>query len=239
MLKRNIPPRDKIKKTVPLNRASSFSPSCLPVPLSHVARCTEGYFVQNRARQSDYIKLRVAVQLCRWHVPPPSLLIRSSADVVCSCSPGRPDISPSHSCSHPACRPSANSSGKLLLLHAVTWVSTRFLPISTHNIERCIAFYILENYQNFLLYVGQRTGGRDTSVALFYIGSISRSDVCIRKYSENNKYFTGEACNPILVSLSALCSTNWEFCLDLLKAGGVNNCSACCSSWCLPERKYS
>lgn len=84
------------------------------------------------------------------------------------------------------------------------WVSTGLLPISTHNIEHCIAFYVLEDYQNFLLYVGQRTGGQDTSVALFYIGSISRSDVCVRKYSENNKYFTGEACSYILVSLSAL-----------------------------------
>lgn len=50
-------------------------------------------------------------------------------------------------------------------------------------------FYILEGYQNFLLYVGQRTAGQDTSVALFYIGSISRTDVGIRKYRENNKYF--------------------------------------------------
>lgn len=99
-------------------------------------------------------------------------------------------------------------------------------------------FYILEDYQNLLLYVGQRTGGQDTSVALFYIGSISRSDVCVRKYSENSKYFTAEARNYILVSLSAQYSTNQEFCLDLLKAGGVNNSSACCSGLCLPERKY-
>lgn len=61
-----------------------------------------------------------------------------------------------------------------------------FCLISTYNIEHCIAFYILEDYQNFLLYVGQRTGGQDTSVALFSIGLISRSDVCVRKYSKNN-----------------------------------------------------
>lgn len=69
------------------------------------------------------------------------------------------------------------------------------MPIGTRNIEHRIAFYILEDYQNFLLHVGQRTEGQDTSVALFYIGSISRSDVCTRKYSGKNKCNTGEAWN--------------------------------------------
>lgn len=94
---------------------------------------------------------------------------------------------------HLAHQPLVNSSGKLLLLRVVMQVSTQFLPVSTHNSEHCAVFYVLEVYQNFLLYFGQRTGGQDTNVALFYVGSISSRDVCIRKYSENNKYFIGEA----------------------------------------------
>lgn len=99
---------------------------------------------------------------------------------------------------------SVNSSRKLLLLHVVIRVCTPCWPISAHNIEHCVAFYILEDYQNFLLYVGQGTGDQDTSVAVFYVGSISRSDVCVRKCSENSKYFTGEEWNYIFISLFTL-----------------------------------